>query len=91
MTVVEKIILYADAISKIENNFLSNRVLVFTVSLLPKYPPIIPPIIIIKISNTKFVPLEKSLKMYVMLLPVATKTTAKEETPVLVLKSVFVR
>jgi len=29
--------------------------------------------------------------MYVMLLPVATKTTAKEETPVLVLKSVFVR
>ena len=63
----------------------------FAVSLLPKYPPIIPPIIIIKISNTKFVPLEKSLKMYVMLLPVATKTTAKEETPVLVLKSVFVR
>ena len=91
MTVVERIILYADAISKIENNFLSNWVFIFAVSLLPKYPPIIPPIIIIKISNTKFVPLEKSLKMYVMLLPVATKTTAKEETPVLVLKSVFVR
>ena len=53
MTVVEKIILYADAISKIENNFLSNRVFIFAVSLLPKYPPIIPPIIMTNISKKR--------------------------------------
>ena len=80
-----------DAIRSIEKILFKSLVLIFAVNLLPVYPPIIPPITITKIGKKKLFPSLKSLAMYVRLLPVATNTTASEDTPVFALNSDFVR